>query len=188
MESIKYIINKPIQVSNKTLFLHTNFTVGNEISREEVLEKLMYKRNNQVESIHSHCLDLFNVEMLKFVSDIFVVKAIHIPIDNRDGNYGYISLKKLLSYNNHYTPKQVRREHNVHKMLLADRFDFISTLNTSIKDVNKELEYINRYFNNINKKDKTSDNKILEDEVLSNELSDEWCSVDHIIANALSVK
>ena len=182
------IINKPTQVSNKTLFLHTNFTVGNEISREEVLEKLMYKRNNQVESIHSHCLDLFNIEMLKFVSDIFVVKVIHTPMDNRDDVYGYISLKELLSYNNFYTHKEIRKEHNVHKMLLADSLDFKSYLNIDIKDDTKELEYINRYFNSINKKDKTSDNKSLQDEVMSQEMSDEWCSVDHIITNALSGK
>lgn len=182
------IINKPKQVSNKTLFLHTNFTVGNEISREEVLEKLIYGRNNQVESIHSHCLDLFNIDMLKFVSDIFVVKAIHIPTDNRDGIYGYISLKELLTYNNFYTHKEIRKEHNVHKMLLADSLDFKSTLNIDIKDGTKELDYINKYFNNINKKDKTSDNKSLQDEVMSQEMSDEWCSVDHIIANALSGK
>lgn len=147
-----FILEDNIKIKSKTLFLHTNFTVGNEISREEVLEKLIYKRNNQVESIHSHCLDLFNIEMLKFVSDIFVVKAIHIPTDNRDGIYGYISLKELLSYNNFYTHKEIRKEHNVHKMLLADSLDFISTLNTDIKDGNKTLEYINKYFNTIHKK------------------------------------
>lgn len=168
-----FISEDNIKITSKTLFLHTNFTVGNEISREEVLEKLMYKRNNQVETIHSHCLDLFNIEMLKFVSDIFVVKVIHIPTDNRYSTYGYISLKDLLCYNNFYTHKEIRKEHNVHKMLLADSFNFISTLNTDIKDNNRELEYINRYFNSINKKDKTSDNESLEPVVLSDVLSEE---------------
>lgn len=169
------IINKPKQVSNKILFLHTNFTIGNEISRDEVIEKLTTKRNDQIETIHSHCLDLFDLDILYLTRNVYVVKLIEHPTIGVK-SYGYVSLKDLLLYNNLHTFKEIRKEHNVYKMLIAGSFSFKSYLNTDEED--KTLEFINNHYNLINKKD----------EVLSDELSEEWCSVDHIISNALSGK
>ena len=91
--------------------------------------------------------------------------------------YTFYNLSKVKElYNNLHTFKEIRKEHNVYKMLIAGSFSFKSYLNTDEED--KTLEFINNHYNLINKKD----------EVMSKELSDEWCSVDHIIANALSGK
>ena len=109
------------------LYLHKNFTIGNELSRDEILEKLHDISITDELTLHSHSLDLFNTTLLE-ICDIYVIKKISSNlIDNH--KFGYIRLIDLLTNSNRYIQRNITAIHNVHKMLIANRFDFKSHLN-----------------------------------------------------------
>ena len=127
------------------LYLHKNFTIGNELSRDEILEKLHDINITGDLTLHSHSLDLFNTTLLERC-DIYVIKKISSNlIDNH--MFGYIRLIDLLTYSNRYIQRNITAMHNVHKMLIADRFDFKSHLNNI--DDDPMVDKINNMFSTL---------------------------------------
>ena len=87
--------------------IHWDYTTGKEISLGEGLV--------QRSGFETHCLEFFNTKYIPFqdgVNDIIVRKK------NRD----YISLKEIFENDGRYTSKEIRRAHNILKILLADGF------------------------------------------------------------------
>ena len=81
--------------------IHYDFTDGSEVSyKEGVLLGDNFK---------THCLDFFNMD--EKVDEVLVIK--------KDGSY--ISRKNI----NYHSRKQIRKSHNIHKMLIADSFDWL---------------------------------------------------------------
>ncbi len=81
--------------------IHYDFTDGTEVSYQQGLELK--------DNFTTCCLDFFNMDL--DVDDIVVVK--------KDG--GYVSRKHIhLS-----TSKEIRKAHNIHKMLVAGSFNWI---------------------------------------------------------------
>lgn len=66
-----------------------------------------------VTEIHTNCLDFFSFNSLDHGYDVRVEKQ----------NGDYILLSELLG-ENPYTRKIIRQAHNVHKLLIANAFDF----------------------------------------------------------------
>lgn len=64
--------------------------------------------------IYTTCLDFFSFSSLDKGYDVKVIK--------RSGDY--ILLSELLIEGNGYTNKNIRKAHNVHRMLLANAFSF----------------------------------------------------------------
>ena len=58
--------------------------------------------------------------------------------------FGYIRLINLLAYSYGYIQRNITTMHNVHKMLIADRFDFKSHLNNTDNDTT--VDKINNMF------------------------------------------
>jgi hypothetical protein len=80
--------------------IHWDFTNGTEVSYQEGLQLK--------DNFTTHCLDFFNMDIN--VDDVIVV--------NKDGLS--ISRKNIQNHTN----KQIRKSHNIHKMLIAGSFDW----------------------------------------------------------------
>lgn len=65
------------------------------------------------EVIRTYCLDFFSFDTLEKGYDVIVVFR-----------SGYIQLSELLDNTGEYTDKEIRKAHNVHKMLVAGAFKF----------------------------------------------------------------
>lgn len=83
--------------------INLDFTTGKEISYYEGLEK--------GDNFSTSCLDFFS---FSYDVEVKVIKK----------NGDYILKSELLGDKNPYTCKQVRKGHNIHKMLVANSFDF----------------------------------------------------------------
>lgn len=82
------------------IVIHWDFTDGTEVS---YVEGLKLKDN-----FNTNCLDFFNMDIN--VDDIVVLRD--------DGKV--ISRKNIQKYTN----KEIRKEHNIHKMLISGAFEF----------------------------------------------------------------
>lgn len=82
--------------------IHYDFTDGSEISYVEGLKK--------GDNFTTNCLDFFN----------FDTKADDVIVFNKNGKY--ISRNELLINDGRYTSKEIRKEHNIHKMLINSSF------------------------------------------------------------------
>ena len=80
--------------------IHYDFTDGTEVSFKEGIAL--------GDNFKTHCLDFFNME--EKVDEVMVIR--------KDGTY--ISRNNI----NYHTPKEIRKCHNIHKMLVADSFDW----------------------------------------------------------------
>jgi hypothetical protein len=83
------------------IIIHYDFTDGSEVSFKEGI--------TLGDNFKTHCLDFFNMD--EKVDEVLVIK--------KDGSY--ISRKNI----NLHTPKEIRKSHNIHKMLVADSFDWL---------------------------------------------------------------
>ncbi len=81
--------------------IHWDFTTGEEVSYQEGL--------NLKDNFTTCCLDFFNMDI--DVDDVVIYRK-----DDK-----HISRKNI---QNHIT-KQIRREHNIHKMLVAGSFNWL---------------------------------------------------------------
>ena len=80
--------------------IHWDFKDGTEVS---------YKDGRLLgDNFTTHCLDFFNMD--EEVDDVVVLMS----------NGQKISRKNI----NEHTPKEIRKEHNIHKMLVAGSFKF----------------------------------------------------------------
>lgn len=86
------------------IVIHWDFTVGNELSHAKVQELIDL---NDGRTINTHCLNFFTTEL-----NAIVVKE----------NGDYISSIGLLVGDSDYTHKEIRREHNLEKMIIAGSF------------------------------------------------------------------
>lgn len=81
------------------------------VSYVQVLEQI--SKSNAL--IHTNCLDFFSFTYLDKGYDVIVQKA----------NGDYIILSELLcDAANQYTNKEIRKAHNVRKLLIANKFKF----------------------------------------------------------------
>lgn len=83
------------------IVIHYDFVDGTEVSYEQ--------GRNLKDGFTTNCLSFFN--MVEDVDDVVVLK--------KDGTK--ISRKNI----HNHSSKQIRFEHNIYKMLLADSFDWI---------------------------------------------------------------
>src|SRR5271169_6884770 len=88
----------------KTIFINFDFTTGAELSYEEGLK--------QDDTYETNVLDFFSFG--KYADDVIVRK--------KDGSY--ISRNELLNVHGTYIDKDIRSEHNIHRMLVAGAFKF----------------------------------------------------------------
>ena len=84
--------------------IHYDYKVGNELSYAEGVEAGDHFTTN--------CLDFFTTD--NPANDVIVLKH----------NGDYISRNELLAGDTQYTLKEIRRAHNIHKMLVAGSFKF----------------------------------------------------------------
>ncbi len=82
------------------IIIHYDFTDGTEVS---FIEGKLLKDN-----FTTCCLDFFNMD--EEVDDIIVLKKDGTKISRKD-------------INNH-SDKEIRKEHNIHKMLVSNKFKF----------------------------------------------------------------
>ena len=83
------------------IIIHYDFTDGSEVSFKEGI--------TLGDNFKTHCLDFFNMD--EKVDEVLVIK--------KDGSY--ISRNNI----NLHTPKAIRKSHDIHKMLVADSFDWL---------------------------------------------------------------
>lgn len=109
------------------IIIHWDFTLGNEQAYATVKYKLenMYSAENV---IHTNCLDFFSCDYPK----TFLVRS----------DFTYISVDELLSNKTSY-PKEIRKAHNLQKMLVAGSFDdcwtnFNNSINLNAKVILQE--------------------------------------------------
>ncbi|MCK9279196.1 MAG: hypothetical protein M0P71_01020 [Melioribacteraceae bacterium] len=96
---------------NKLINITYDYTNSTNLSFAEVEEAI----KAGVENIHTTCLNFFDFAVLELGYDVIVVKK----------NLDSIILEDLLdSSTNVYTEKEIRRAHNVSKMLIAGAFKF----------------------------------------------------------------
>lgn len=81
--------------------IHYDFTDGTEVSYQEGLELK--------DNFTTCCLDFFNMDIE--VEDVIILK--------KDGKY--ISRKNIQQH----TIKEIRKAHNIHKMLIANTFNWL---------------------------------------------------------------
>ncbi len=86
-------------------------TAGNYFTEKSYKEVLNAIHDKKDAFIHTHCLDFFC-----FDTDVF-----DVIIRDKEGNE--LSRNALLKENN-YTEKQIRKEHNIHKMFKAGKFNW----------------------------------------------------------------
>ena len=82
--------------------IHWDFTDGSEVSYQEGLELK--------DNFATCCLDFFNMDI--DVDDVIICR--------RDDKY--ISRKNI---QNHSNGKEIRKAHNIHKMLVSGSFDWL---------------------------------------------------------------
>jgi hypothetical protein len=82
------------------IIIHYDFTDGTEVSFKEGL--------TLGDNFKTNCLDFFNMD--EKVDEVMVIK--------KDGSY--ISRNNI----NLHTPKEIRQSHDIHKMLVADSFNW----------------------------------------------------------------
>lgn len=85
--------------------IHFDYTDGTEISYYEGLKKK--------DNFSTCCLDFFSFDT--DVSDVVVFTK----------NGKYVSRNELLQNTGKFTDKEIRKEHNIHKMLVSGSFNLI---------------------------------------------------------------
>lgn len=106
-------------MKNKLVIIQFDFSGGNELlSYIEVLDSI----KRETPSIYTTCLDFFNFSTLKQGYDVKLVKS----------NGDYILLSELLLNTKEYTAREIRKIHNVRKLLLANEFTFKSDLSEDL--------------------------------------------------------
>jgi uncharacterized protein (UPF0335 family) len=99
---------------NKMVIIQFDYSDKNELlSYVEVLTNI----EKETPVIYTNCLDFFSFSTLDKGYDVKVVRA----------NGDFILLKDLLKNDKTYTNREIRKAHNVHKMLLANTFVFKSS-------------------------------------------------------------
>jgi hypothetical protein len=91
------------------IYIHYDFTNSKEISYKEVLLEVDLNNNDM---IYTNCLSFF----------CFDCKAHDVIIIDKEGNY--ISRNELLLNQGNYTTKEIRKQHNILKMFLANSFNW----------------------------------------------------------------
>jgi hypothetical protein len=84
------------------IIIHWDFTTGEEVSYQEGLELK--------DNFTTCCLDFFNMDIE--VDDVVIYRK-----DNK-----HISRKNI---QNHINGKEIRKAHNIHKMLVANSFNWL---------------------------------------------------------------
>jgi hypothetical protein len=87
------------------IVIYFDFTDGTEVSYKEGIDK--------ADNFTTNCLDFFSFDTK--VDDVVVLR--------KDGKY--ISRNKLLLNDGTHTNKEIRKTHNIHKMLVSGSFNFI---------------------------------------------------------------
>lgn len=102
--------------------IHYNFTNTSDYYSYGQIEEILNKENiNPPSFIQTHCLDHFNFDILlnDKIEDVIVYKMVE---NNSLMDIHSISLKKLLETKGRgytHTNKEIRKEHNARKMLVA---------------------------------------------------------------------
>ena len=91
------------------IYIHYDFTNSKESSYKEVLKQIDL---NKKIIIYTHCLSFF----------CFDCKAHDVVIIDKEGKY--IRRNVLLENKGNYTTKQIRKQHNILKMFLANSFNW----------------------------------------------------------------
>lgn len=105
--------------SFKIILINYDFKTSKEILKEEILNKLTNTSSkNTIKDViyQTNDITLFNKDVYSLVDDILVLKK----------NGTYISIEELYMNSSLYTPKQIRYEHNIEKMLRTGVFNFIN--------------------------------------------------------------
>ena len=82
--------------------IHWDFTTGEEVSYQEGLDLK--------DNFTTCCLDFFNMDI--DVDEVIIYRA----------DDSYISRKNIQKHSN---SKEIRKEHNIHRMLLAESFNWL---------------------------------------------------------------
>lgn len=90
------------------IIIHWDYSTGSEKSYAEVKQALA---SHYGQLIHTHVLDFFNTST-----------PVPVWVLKEDGSY--IDRDELRSGQGEYTPRDIRKEHNIHKMLIAGAFDW----------------------------------------------------------------
>lgn len=96
------------------LYINWDYATGKEKSNIEIKDIMV--STLEFKELETHCLHFFNFEYLyKYFEDIIVRSKVN----------GYISLKELLDNKGKgYCTKQIRKEHNVEKLLISNMINF----------------------------------------------------------------
>lgn len=100
--------------------IHFDYTTHTEVSYHEVWATM--KESSKEVGLQTHCLDFFCFDYLD-ICEVIVWR--------KDGRF--ISMSQLLLNDGSYTDKEIRKEHNIHKMLKSGAFKWNHPEGTAIE-------------------------------------------------------